>query len=901
MSDANLDHSQAGIIGDYAHVEGGIHQHIYQHTTPQPVDDATLTAAQARLAALPLEHVPDRAPLPSGSRMPLSPNPLFVGRVEDLKVLAAALKGCKTAVIGQVTIAAATGLGGIGKTQLASAFVHRYGQFFAGGVFWLSFTDPGAIPAEIASCGGAGGLDLRADFGSLPLADQVRLVLSIWGSPLPRLLVFDNCEEEELLAQWRPPSGGASVLVTSCRGEWSTALGVRALALDVLPRAESVALLRGHRDDLKDEQADAIAEELGDLPLALHVAGSFLATYRHARFGAPGAYLAQLRQVGLDHPSLVEEGETWTTAHARHVGRTFALSYERLDPQDSIDAVAVALLARAACFAPGEPIPRDLLLATLEMSEDDFEAQRRAEDALRRLVTLGLLEAGAEGQVTLHRLLAAFVRQEATDDADQAAVEEALLTEAQRLNNAGYPAPLLAWQRHLRAVTDAVLARADERAAGLCNSLGYHLQMIGDYPAARPYYERSLEICEKVLGSVHPRTAISLNNLGTLLDAMGDLAGARPYYERALAIWEKALGPAHPDTATSLNNLGMLLKAMGNLAGARPYYERSLAICEKSLGPEHPHTAISLNNLGTLLDAMGDLAGARPYLERSLAIREKVLGSVHPRTAISLNNLGYLLDSMGDLAGARLYHERALAIREKVLGPAHPDTATSLNNLGALLQVMGDLAGARPYYERALAIREKVLGAAHPRTATSLNNLGMLLKAIEDLAGARPYLERALAICEKVLGPAHPDTASSLNNLGVLLQDMGDLAGARPYYERALAIKEKVLGPEHPHTAISLNNLGYLLDAIGDLAGARPYLERALAIRERVLGPAHPRTAQSLNNLGMLCYKEGKLEEAACLMRRALAIHETALGPEHPKTQSLRQNLAAIEERLQVP
>ncbi len=79
----------------------------------------------------------------------------------------------------------------------------------------------------------------------------------------------------------------------------------------------------------------------------------------------------------------------------------------------------------------------------------------------------------------------------------QAAVEGALLAKAYRLNNAGYPAPLLAWQPHLRAVTDAAQVREDERAAGLCNEFGYHLYMIGDYPVARPHLERALAIRSK--------------------------------------------------------------------------------------------------------------------------------------------------------------------------------------------------------------------------------------------------------------------------------------------------------------------------------------------------------------------------------------------------------------------
>jgi tetratricopeptide (TPR) repeat protein len=797
---------------------GRLIRQLEQYVPPLPAGPPSLAEAERRLAELPLDDIPGLAPLPPGSRMPFSPNPLFVGREEDFKTLAKCLKGGETVAIGQVQIAAATGLGGIGKTQLASEFVHRYGQYFAGGVFWLRFADPKAIPAEVAACGELGGLDLPASFGKLPLDDQVRLVLSAWQSPLPRLLVFDNCEEEESLARWRPPHGGCRVLVTSRRAAWDTALGVQALPLGVLSRAESMALLRKFRPDLADDEANLIAEELSDLPLALHLAGSYLRTYQHATFGSPATYLTQLRDTAiLEHLSLVGEGATYTpTGHELHVARTFARSYERLDPSDPTDVLAQALLGRAAYFAPGEPIPRALLLATADIAADDFETALNAERALARLVELGLLEAEAEGALRLHRLLAAFVQGVTADDGAQAAVEDTVYAEANHLNKAGYPASLLAWQSHLRAVTDAAFEREDERAARLCSALDSHLSMIADYRGALSYSERALAIDEKVLGSEHPDTASDLNNLGMLLQDLGDLAGARPYFERALRIRTEVLGAKHPATALSLNNLGCLLYAMGDLAGARPYYERALAIYEKVLGGEHPDTALSLNNLGMLLHDLGDLAGARPYLERALRIREQVLGGEHPDTAGSLNNLGMLLHDQGDLTGARPYYERALRIHEQVLDAEHPNTATSLNNLGMLLHAQGDLAGARPYLERALRIREQVLGEEHPDTAQSLNNLGYLLQALGDLAGARPYYERALAIYEKVLGGEHPDTAQSLNNLGYLLQALGDLAGARPYYERALRIFEARLGPDHPTTRIVRNNLARLDASLKD-------------------------------------------------------------------------------------
>jgi tetratricopeptide (TPR) repeat protein len=598
---------------------------------------------------LPETRLPEIGPLPQGSRMPFAHNPLFVGREEELRALAHRLRAGETSAVGEIQLAAASGLGGIGKTQLAAEFVHRYGRYFEGGVFWMSFAEPAAVSAEVAACGRS--LDLHPSYDALPLDQQVRLVEDVWARPVPRLLVFDNCEEEDLLGHWRPRTGGARVLVTSRRQRWDRSLGVQSVPITTLPRPASLELLRKFRPDVpqEDPALSAIAAELGDLPLALHLAGSFLERYAEAPEGQPAAYLEALRQGGLlQHPSLQGKfAGISPTSHEAHVGRTFALSLEKLKPEDETDALALALLARAVHFAPGEPIPRDLLLKTMDIEP---EARLQAEDALGRLTALGLLESGKAGALVMHRLVAEFARGSDGGEEARNAVEESLLAEARRLNNAGIPGPLLAWQPHLRAITEIARKRETTNAALLCNSLGYHLQMIGDYSGAWPYFERALAIREKVLGTEHPDTARSLNNLGVLLQSQGDLAAARPYLERALAIREKVLGAEHPGTATSLNNLGFLLRSQRDLAGARPYCERALAIREKVLGAEHPDTALSLNNLGFLLQSQGDLAAARPYYERALAIFEARLGPDHPDTKLARRNLASLAGQEGEPA-----------------------------------------------------------------------------------------------------------------------------------------------------------------------------------------------------------------------------------------------------------
>ena len=571
----------------------------YQQAPAKEITEAKIDKAKQRFAELPLDKVPEPQDLPKGSKMPHPVNPNFVGREKELKELAKNLKeGANTA------ITATTGIGGIGKSQLAAEFVHRYGSCFEGGVFWLSFSDPNSIPAEVAECGSSEHLAIDPNFANFPLEEQVRLVSSHFKSGLPKLLVFDNCEDTQLLANWRPTQGGSRVLLTSRYTNWKADTGVKAVALKRLTRPQSIELLKKYRPDVtNDITLDKIAHELGDLPLALQLAGNFLEQYQHSDLGVPENYLEALTSDPLvNHPSLRGVGsESSATRHELNVAKTFALSFDQLDKDNEIDNLAIKLLERAAHFAP-EGIPRELLIATLnpENEETTTDEKLAMQDALNTLVNLGLLETEENGDVRQHRLIASFVRQESQNDAAQTAVEQTMQHTVSMLNSEGYPAPVVDLQVHLRYITDVALKRKDELAASLANTLGYHLYMVANYPEATEYFKQSLEINEKVLGAEHPDTAMSLNNLGGLLRSQGDYAGAKPYYERALEINEKVLGAEHPDTAMSLNNLGMFLHEQGDSKTAKLYLTRAVDIYEKLLGQDHPNTKIMRQNLESI-------------------------------------------------------------------------------------------------------------------------------------------------------------------------------------------------------------------------------------------------------------------------------------------------------------
>ncbi len=806
--------------------------------------------AKRSLIALASTILPDAGPLPPGSRMPLSRNSIFVGREADLLVLAAALSQRTAVAIGQ--IAAATGFGGIGKTQLAVEFVHRYGQFFAGGVFWLSFADVATVPTEVAACGGAGYLDLRPDFVSLSLNEQTELVRAAWQSPLPRLLIFDNCEDEALLRAWCPTSGGCHVIITSRRAEWDATLGVTPLPLDVFARPASIALLRKHRPDLpaSDPTLDAIAAELGDLPLALHLAGSYLQRYRYVV--TPTAYLAELRRAPpLDHQSL-HSLDPSPTNHIQYIARTFALSYERLDPRLATDALALTALARIACFAPGEPISRHLIHATFASGDEYGGDSITIEDALRCLVELGLVTITDDGSVRMHRLVIVFVHSRSNDALAGRVVEQTLLSEAKRYNEVENVTSLLHIQAHLRFVTDMSLTYITSAAADLAIELGHHLWAIGNYQQAQPYLERALSLYERRPEPQSLSIAACYNLLGLVYQMQSQFRDAESFFTQALLHWEAHLPSDHLNIATEHNNLGYVLMTMCQFAPARDHYHQSLGLTRKAWGLYHAGTARIVNNLGYLLLLQGYYRQAGRYLKLALAIREQVLDGPYISTAQSYNNVGEILYLLGDLEAAWSFHVKSVTMRCALFGDDHHETAESYYNFGRILQAQGRHVEAHTYFVQALSINRKSFGLENFGTLLMQDSVGSVLCDLGQYVDAQTALDQALAASQSILGRSHWQTARILDNLGILYFAQECTVQAATYINQALTLREELLGADHPDTAQSLYHSGQLLCKQGHPVEAQSRFVRALAVFTRRLGTTHPRTDAVRLQLDML-------------------------------------------------
>lgn len=438
------------------------------------------------------DELADIGMLPAQARIPYHRNAAFIGRKPELLAIADHLLPSRTPTAPTKAMVL-HGMGGLGKTQLAVEYAYRYGRFYPGGVFWLSFADPETIAQEVAAVGESG-LRFYQGSGQLSLRERVLAVQNAWQEPIPRLLIFDNCEDELLAVDWLPTSGGCSVLVTSRRGVWPLELPIKPLPLTVLERESSIRLVQRWASHLPDEEASRIADAVGDLPLALQLAGHFLA--RHKRTSVDD-YIAQL---SLQHDSLEGRYSRYSpTGHELHVAQTFAVSYAELNEDDADDKWALALLARIACFAPGEPIEEALLLETVLPRDRDAEAMVSAEKGLYRLLELGLVNRNDGQSVSMHRLLVDFTQAEIGSEAAQSSVEEAVvaritpyITYTKRTEE--FPIDF----SHLQHVTEQALVRSTLAGALLALALGARLHDQGESVHARAVLERGLSVADDV-------------------------------------------------------------------------------------------------------------------------------------------------------------------------------------------------------------------------------------------------------------------------------------------------------------------------------------------------------------------------------------------------------------------
>jgi tetratricopeptide (TPR) repeat protein len=764
-----------------------------------------------------------------------SRNASFTGRGRVLESLRDGLATGATVVLPQ----ALYGMGGVGKTQIAIEYAHRFAADYDV-VWWVSAEQPAMIRvalAELAPHIGVPAADSVAETAAAVL-DALRR-----GQPYRRwLLVFDNAENPDELAQFLP-QGGGHALVTSRNQDWAKQFGH--VEVDVFSRQESVTLLTTRCPGLDITDAGRIAEALGDLPLAVWQASAWL----DATGMAVDTYL-QLLQTEITRLLAESPPADYPTPAAA----TWQMSVERLRGQTP---AAAKLLELCAFFAP-EPIPLSLLYGDKVVSLlAPYDPTLRDPILIGRLVreigryALARVDQG-QSTIQIHRLVQAVLRDQLSDER----------------------------RRETRHQVHEVLGVANPRDTDEPQNWDRYAELLSH-----------LTPSEAIECSADSTRQLVVDEVRYLW-RRGDFSSSQALAEQALASWAQRYGEDDPWTLLLGFNLANALRSQAHYHEAYDLDRQVLERMRRTLGDSHPYTLMTSGNLAGDLRALGHFQHAQELDEDTLTRFRDVFGDDHPRTLMVANNLAESLLLAGRPAGARDLHQDTLDRSRRVRGANHPSTLFLANNLARDLRETGAFQSSRTLMQDTLTRYEQTLGKDHPATLRASKNLAVSLRKLGRFTEARELNEATLPRFRKLLGNDHPDTLACAVNLACDTFAVGDIQTALELSEDMLTRYRRALGDTHPYTLACANNLAVFLRANNEGDQARTTAEQTLASLRGVLGDSHPYTLACAVNLANSLYDAAEYEAASALEEQTYERYRTVLGPDHPETLACGGNLS---------
>ena len=672
---------------------------------------------------------PPHLKLPPISALPASK---FVGRKNELADIRSSFeKGDKLVVL--------TGLGGMGKTELAV----KFGRDYAGTVYFARFDTSFTKTLANMTLGIRPSLsdeELRQPEGAL-----CAMVLELLSNTDKNdLLIIDNADSDTgSLADLQKDAGYKALMhlplkiLLTTRSETPRAVKIKAMGEEPL-----FEIFENHGADVDNDEKRSLIEAVKGHTLTIDLIARTLAdnwvpvTTEEILEAIEKSTLSEedFPEVGTDYNQDTEQMHIYQ--RLRGVFQVAKVP----EPEQNI--------LRCATLLPKSGMDVKLFRAALtdEMCK-----------AFPSLGKRGWLSA-ENGMLTIHPVIRLVCRTELTptdencgdflhalwgqlDEKEYDRVKFAQLAEVFALaakflednnalwsNTGGHLFLLLAQHENAKVILERILPRIDseqvdsDMRAAIYHDLGVTYSQLGKYDLSLKYRKRALKIGKNSIRTNQANLSAYYLGVGCAYCDLGDYDEALKHQLKGMEMLDNI--PSVPErlTASAYNLVSLTYMHLGRYSEALNLQEKSLKIRKTILDQYHPDIAISYDNLANIHEAMGDHQKALINRLVALGIFETKLGEDHPDLAISYDGIGHTYANLRKYSKALHFQVKALRIKESILSDDNPNLAVSYHNVGNDYFFMGKFEEALPYLEKAHAVLQKSFpnGQEHIDTVTAL-------------------------------------------------------------------------------------------------------------------------------------------------------------------------------------
>ncbi len=713
------------------------------------------------------------------------------------------------------------GIHGLGKTSVATEYAYKHAADYSV-VFFLRATNEGFL-SQMAECATDVGYKFKDDAKPEEKAQKFRAWL---GRNHGWLVILDNVEDVELVKKYFLQNENGHIIYTS-NFAWVNNFGHK-VDFEVMAADEAeLFLYRRATQESEKQHGDIpapelptiqrITSDLGFLPLAINIAGSYIAENQKTFTD----YLRLYQNYADEVLALEDESDSY---QYQSVFKVFSLAFESISrPKNESRRARLVSESAIHClklssFLAANDIPEEIFKKCVALKGDEYKALTENELAwdavVREFVSYRLFSKDAANKTfSTHRLLqkVVFTKLGAEESAlagrlaqvlDELFPELEFVPETKKLCDKYIPhlQAFLDYVGKDRATFAEIFKSPGQNVSSLILKIGWYYYHLGQYATASKYFRISYKFNDEFFGSDNKKTLESYHNIAIDYSNQSKYQQAIKLLDSVVRTAEKTYGIENKETLTDCDSLISIYYDCDKNYEANRLYRRLFNRRRKILEMDDPDVLLAYQKLLSSYFYKNRSLNVEDVC-KSIALKmERLLGTEHINTVKSYYAMLPIYWAQDKPAKIERVCKIIIEKLEKSVPPKQDMILWTKEWLSFSYYRQGKDEEAEKLLKACIEEWEKMLPKDHPTVLHEKSQLAHTYYSRGTFEEAEKLYQECVLGYTKFLGEAFTDTLLNCEWLALTYMRQNRLKEALKLCQKALSVLEKTRGRYHPLT-----------------------------------------------------------------------------------------------------